>query len=68
MRSKIIQAKNSSIEKALHNCAELNTEVGENNLLVGGAKASHRGGGWWYVHGYAQDGRDVTKVLDLIEG
>ena len=37
------------------------------NLLFTGAKAYNRGGGWWRICGYAQDGRDVERVLRILK-
>ena len=36
---------------------------GQENLLETGAKLKYIGGGWWYLCGYAHDGRDVTPYL-----
>lgn len=45
---------------------ELNTNIGEANLVFTGAKAYYRGGGWWAISGYSSSGEDVDKVLDKL--
>lgn len=41
----------------------LNTTVGAENLLATGAKLKYIGGGWWWLCGYAYDGKDVKPYL-----
>jgi hypothetical protein len=36
---------------------------GSENYLDTGCKAYYRGGGWWTIIGYYDDGRDVVETL-----
>jgi len=49
--------------KCLWRGTSLNTAVGAENLLATGAKLKYIGGGWWWLCGYAYDGKDVKPYL-----
>lgn len=66
MKLVTIKTTYNNILKALPSYSELSVAIGDSNLLVTGAKARHKGGGWWTISGYASNGNDVTKALNLI--
>ena len=66
MRWETIRATKAEIQSVLWSYDQELQMKGE-NLLFSGAKAYYRGGGWWRISGYAQDGFDVERVLRALK-
>jgi hypothetical protein len=66
MKRTFIRTTFKNICKALPEYSNLTVSIGDSNLLITGAKAYYRGGGWWAISGYSWDGKDVDDVIDIL--
>jgi len=62
-----VRLKASEVSVLLQDTETIKFDKNTPNLIrTTGAKLYFRGKGWWRVRGYAWDGYDTTKSLDLI--
>ena len=67
MKRVAIRTTIAKICKVIPTYSEISINKNDSNLLITGAKAYYRGGGWWIISGYSQDGMDVTKIIDILK-
>jgi hypothetical protein len=68
MKRVTIRTTFDNISKVMPDYSEMVIGKYESNLLITGAKAYYRGGGWWVISGYAADGMDVDKIIYILKG
>lgn len=62
----LVQATLSEMKQVAADPADFNSRPTEQSLFTF-AKCYFIGGGWWRVCGYAHDGSDVSRVLDVLD-